>query len=298
MISIIGKGEYMDMRNTLNADVSKELIRNLALRANDIRQISLKMIAAAGSGHPGGSLSAADILSALFFEVMDFSKEIFERKDRDHFILSKGHGAPALYSVLHLHGFIAEENLKKLRKLGGRLEGHPDMLLTPGVEMSTGSLGQGLSASVGLALSMRLDEIPKHVFTLLGDGESQEGMVWEAAMAAAHYKLDNLVAVLDHNGLQIDGKVADVMDVSPLVDKFLSFGWHVQHIDGHDLSQILQALDTAKKVEGQPAMIVAHTVKGKGVSFMEDNYKWHGVAPNEEELEKALTELTDYRKNL
>ncbi len=263
----------------------------LSQKANEIRKIALRMIAAAGSGHPGGSLSMADILAVLFFDTMKFSKELYASKDRDHFILSKGHAAPGLYAVLHLLGFLPESQLSQLRRLGGGLEGHPDRILTPGVEMSTGSLGQGLSVAVGLSLSMRLAANPHFVYALVGDGESQEGMIWEAAMAAAHYKAANLIVFLDHNGLQIDGKVAEVMNVSPLAEKFQSFGWHVQEIDGHKIAEIQVAVARAKENSAQPSMIVARTVKGKGVSFMENRHEWHGVAPTSKELELALSEL-------
>ncbi|HBV96262.1 MAG: transketolase [Peptococcaceae bacterium BICA1-7] len=263
----------------------------LKATANEIRQDIIRMLGAAGSGHPGGSLSAADIVTALYFKFMRIDPENVKKQDRDRFILSKGHAAPVLYAALAQRGFFPREELLTLRKVGSRLQGHPDMKKVPGVDMSTGSLGQGLSAANGMALAGRLDGRDYRVYVLLGDGETQEGQVWEAAMASAHYRLDNLTAFLDHNRLQIDGPIEEVMSPEPLAEKWMAFGWDVQVIDGHDMAQILEAVEKAKKVKGKPQMIVAETVKGKGVSFMENQAGWHGSAPKPEEVEKALAEL-------
>lgn len=273
----------------------------LALKARAVRRHILRMTAAAGSGHPGGSLSAADILTALYFRVLRLDATRPDWTERDRFVLSKGHGAPALYAVLAERGFFPVTELESLRRLGSRLQGHPDMKSTPGVEASTGSLGQGLSFAVGLALAGKLDRASWRVYALLGDGETQEGQIWEAAMAASHYRLDNLTAFLDYNGLQIDGPVDKVMSISPVEEKWRAFGWRVLSIDGHDLGAILRAtsaagkssVDVAEKSEdgGRPTMIIAKTVKGRGVSFMENRAEWHGKAPNAEQLEAALKEL-------
>jgi transketolase len=259
--------------------------------ANDIRIDIIKETFYAASGHPGGSLSAADILTVLYFNEMNVDPTDPKKADRDKFVLSKGHASPVLYATLAHKGFFPREDLVTFRKLGSKLQGHPDMKKVPGVEMSTGSLGQGFSAAVGMALAGKLDKNPGRVYALLGDGELQEGIIWEAAMAAAHYKLDNLTAIVDWNGLQIDGKNDDVMTVTPVDEKFRSFGFHVINIDGHSLEQIEAALAEARSTKGKPTVIVAKTVKGKGVSFMENNYGWHGKAPNEEEAKKAVAEL-------
>lgn len=271
--------------------MDKELINKLEGMAKLIRQDIVRMIGQAGSGHPGGSLSGADIVSALYFHVMRLDPARPDWPDRDRFILSKGHAAPLLYAALAQRGFFPKEELGTLRKLGSMLQGHPDLNKVPGVEMSTGSLGQGLSVANGMALAARLDGKDYRVYVLLGDGEIQEGMVWEAAMAAAHFKLDNLIAFVDYNGFQIDGAITDVMNPEPIADKWQAFGWHVLTIDGHDMAQILKAIEEAHQVEGKPVMIVAKTVKGKGVSFMENQVGWHGVAPKPDELERALAEL-------
>lgn len=271
--------------------MDQEVIARLERKAKEIRRDIISMTAAAGSGHPGGSLSSADIVAALYFQIMRLDPEKPAWPDRDRFVLSKGHAAPVLYSALAERGFFQTSELLTLRKLGSRLQGHPDMKSLPGVEMSTGSLGQGLAVANGMALAGKIDHRDYRVFVLLGDGENQEGMVWEAAMAAAHYKLDNLTAFLDHNGLQIDGPVREVMSVEPVAEKWKAFGWDVQIIDGHDVGQILAAVEKAGEVKGRPQMIVAETVKGKGVSFMENNVDWHGKAPNPQETEKALAEL-------
>lgn len=259
--------------------------------ARDIRVDIIKETFHAGSGHPGGSLSAADILTVLYFQEMNIDPENPKKEDRDKFVLSKGHASPLIYATLAHRGFFPVEDLVTFRKLGSKLQGHPDMKKVPGVEMSTGSLGQGFSASVGMALANKVDEKASRVYVLLGDGELQEGIVWEAAMSAAHYKLDNLTAFIDWNGLQIDGKNDDVMTVAPVDEKFKSFGFNVIVIDGHSFKEIEEALAAAHACKGKPTAIVAKTAKGKGVSFMENNYGWHGKAPNEEEAKKAVAEL-------
>ena len=256
-----------------------------------IRKDIVSMIHAAKSGHPGGSLSAVEILTALYFDEMNIDPSNPKMEDRDRFVLSKGHAAPVLYATLANKGYFDKEELNGLRKMGRMLQGHPDMKGTPGVEMSTGSLGQGFSVACGMAMASKLDNAPWRVYALLGDGECQEGIVWEAAMSAAHYKLDNMVAFLDYNGLQIDGNTDDVMSLGSIVDKFKSFGWNVIEIDGHDFDQIFAALDMAKSTVEKPTMIVAKTIKGKGVSFMENQAGWHGNAPSDEHLSIALEEL-------
>ncbi len=261
--------------------------------ATDIRRDIVTMITQAGSGHPGGSLSCTDILTALYFgSVMDYDANDPGREGRDRFILAKGHAAPALYATLAHAGYFPREELATLRKLGTRLQGHPDSNLVPGVEVSTGSLGQGLSIAAGLAAGLRLSGEAGCVFALLGDGECEEGQVWEAAMFAAHQKLGRLVAVIDNNELQIDGCIHDVCDPGDLGAKFAAFGWDVREVDGHDLPALVEALGAAKAADGEaPIAIVAHTVKGKGVSFMENQAGWHGKAPKPEELDIALAEL-------
>ena len=258
---------------------------------NVIRKDIVSMICKSKSGHPGGSLSAVEILTALYFDQMNIDPTNPKMEDRDRFVLSKGHAAPALYATLAKRGYFDREELNHLRKLGSMLQGHPDMKKIPGVEMSTGSLGQGFSVACGMAMAAKLDNAPWNVYALLGDGEVQEGIIWEAAMSAAHYKLDNMISFLDYNGLQIDGEVESVMSINPIEDKFKTFGWNVITIDGHDFDQIFAALDMAKDTVGKPTMIIAKTIKGKGVSFMENQASWHGGAPNEEQLEQALSEL-------
>ncbi|NLC07670.1 MAG: transketolase [Syntrophomonadaceae bacterium] len=260
-------------------------------KARLIRRHIIRMVGEAGSGHPGGSLSAAELVTALYFQELRLAPENPAWPERDRFILSKGHAAPVLYAALAERGFFPVEELLTLRKLGARLQGHPDFRKVPGVEMSTGSLGQGLSAANGLALAGRLDQRNYRVYVLIGDGESEEGQIWEAAMLAAHYRLDNLVAILDYNGLQIDGPVKEVMSLEPVAGRWQAFGWAVQEIDGHDFSQILGAFAQARRTNGQPSLIVAHTIKGKGVSFMENQVGWHGTAPNQEQVAQALAEL-------
>lgn len=268
----------------INVEMLKEKARNI--RIDIIREVY-----SAGSGHPGGSLSAADIITYLYFAEMNIDPKDPDKKGRDRFVLSKGHAAPALYAALAERGYFPKETLLTLRQLGSMLQGHPDRKKVPGVDMSTGSLGQGISAAVGMALADRIDQTGARVYAVLGDGELQEGMVWEAAMAAAHYGLSNLTIFVDHNGLQIDGKNEDVMTVAPVAEKFESFGWDVQKIDGHDFEQIAAALEKAKKVTDRPQAVIAETVKGKGVSFMEDQAGWHGKAPDEEQAKQAVKEL-------
>lgn len=259
--------------------------------ARNIRKDILIMLANAGSGHTGGSLSATDIVTALYFSKMRHDPWNPKWPERDRFILSKGHAAPLLYAVLARSGYFDRKELMTLRRLGSRLQGHPDCKVLPGVEMSTGSLGQGLSIGNGIAMAGKLNKNNYRVYVLLGDGENQEGQVWEAAMTAAHYRLDNLCAILDRNGLQIDGQVEEVMSIEPIVDKWRAFGWDVLEIDGHDMNQILLAFDKAEGTKGKPTMVVAHTIKGKGVSFFEGKVEYHGIAPTKEELERALAEL-------
>ena len=259
--------------------------------ARQIRQDILTMIGEANSGHPGGSLSAADLLTGLYFNAMNIDPDDLKSPDRDRFVLSKGHAAPVLYATLARRGFFPLEWLPSLRQLGSKLQGHPDRLKVPGVEASTGSLGQGLAWGVGMALAGKMDGRDYFTFVLLGDGELQEGMVWESAMAAAQYRLDHLVAIIDYNRLQIDGPIEQVMSPEPIADKFEAFGWQVLSIDGHDLDQIVEALQSARIHRGGPTAIVAHTVKGKGCSFMEDRAEWHGNAPNQTQVQQALQEL-------
>ncbi len=259
--------------------------------ARQMRIDIIKMLAAAGSGHPGGSLSATDILAVLYFDVMNVDPENLTDPDRDRLVLAKGHAAPALYAALAERGYFPREDLITLRKSDSHLQGHPNMNTTPGVEMSTGSLGQGLSVANGMALAGRLDHRDYYVYCILGDGEIQEGQVWEAAMSAGHYGLDHVIAFVDHNHLQIDGNNDEVMTVNPIADKFEAFGWQALTIDGHDFQAIADAIATAKATKGKPTVIVAETIKGKGVSFMENQVGWHGVAPTAEQAEQALAEL-------
>lgn len=265
----------------------------LKSKTNDIRVDIVSMVSAAGSGHPGGSLSAAELICALYFGgIMKHDPENPDADDRDRFVLSKGHAAPALYAALAEAGYFPVEELATLRKLGSRLQGHPDCRKLPGVEVSTGSLGQGLSISAGMALGLKMSGSSSHVFTLMGDGETQEGQVWEAAMFAAHRNLDNLIAIVDHNHLQIDGNVADVCSPEDLGDKFRAFNWQVFMCDGNDLEAVIATLESARDAKGdKPRVIIAETTKGKGVSFMEDQAGWHGKAPNAEETATALAEL-------
>ena len=259
--------------------------------AKSVRIRILHMLTTAGSGHTGGSLSAADVAVAIYFSKMKFNPKDPSWKDRDRFILSKGHAAPLQYSIMAEAGYFPEETTQTLRTTESPLQGHPCCKRLPGIEVSTGSLGQGLSVANGMALGLRLDRNPARVYCIMGDGEIQEGQIWEAAMTAAHYKIDNLCAVVDCNGLQIDGPVAKVMNIEPVVDKWEAFGWHVIDIDGHNMEQIVGALDKAEGIKGKPTVIIANTTKGKGVSFFENKVEYHGVAPSLEELEKAVKEI-------
>ena len=260
-------------------------------KAKGIRKSIVSMIAEAKSGHPGGSLSATDILTALYFDEMNIDPANPKMEGRDRFVLSKGHAAPAVYATLAEKGYFSKDELSTLRKFGSRLQGHPDMKKLLGIEISTGSLGQGLSVANGMALNAKIYGENYRTYIMLGDGEIQEGQIWEAAMSSAHYKLDNLCAFLDHNNLQIDGNVTEIMGIEPVNKKWEAFGWNVIEIDGHDFEQILSALDKAKQCKEKPTIVIAKTIKGKGVSFMENVCGFHGVAPTAEELEKALAEL-------
>jgi transketolase len=271
--------------------IKLESVDELEVMAKKLRRHIIEMIGRAGSGHPGGSLSAADIVTCLYFNVLRHDPVNPKWPDRDRFILSKGHAAPVLYSALAECGYFPVESLSTLRKIDSILQGHADSHHTPGVELTAGSLGQGLSFSVGVALAGRLSSKTYRVYTLLGDGECDEGQVWEAAMSAAHFKVDNLTAIVDNNGLQIDGWNKDVMNLDPLNDKWKAFGWHVIDIDGHSIPRILEALKEAQSVKGKPSVIIAHTVKGKGVSFMENQAGFHGKAPDAEQVKIALEEL-------
>ncbi len=259
--------------------------------ARTLRRHIVTMIAAAGSGHPGGSLSAVEIVTVLFFRLMRHRSYDPNWKQRDHFILSKGHAAPLLYAALAESGYFPTKELITLRKIDSRLQGHTDRAMVPGVESTAGSLGQGLSFAIGVALACKLDSLDSRIYTLLGDGECDEGQIWEAAMAAPHYHLDNLTAIVDRNNQQIDGWTRDVMNTEPLGEKWHSFGWHVIEVDGHDIGQLLSAFEEAKQIKDKSSVIIAHTIKGKGVSFMENNLKFHGTAPTQEQLEIALREL-------
>ena len=259
--------------------------------ANEIRKGIIKAVHSAKCGHPGGSLSAADIFTYLYFEEMNIDPKAPDKADRDRFVLSKGHTAPGLYATLAKKGFFPEEDLLTLRKVGSYLQGHPDMKHIPGVDMSSGSLGQGVSAAVGMALSAKLYNDDYRVYTLLGDGEIQEGQVWEAAMFAGARKLDNLVVIVDNNGLQIDGKIEDVNSPYPIDEKFRAFNFNVINVDAHDFDELRAAFDAARACKGCPTAIIAKSVKGKGVSFMENNVSWHGAAPNDEQFEQAMADL-------
>ena len=266
--------------------------QQLKIAACKVRMGIINSTHSAKAGHPGGSLSAADLLTYLYFKEMNIDPKNPKWEDRDRFVLSKGHAAPGLYSVLAERGFFPVEDLLTLRKIGSYLQGHPNMNTVPGVDMSTGSLGQGISTAAGMALSMKIQGKSARVYTLLGDGEIQEGQVWEACMLASHYNLDNFCAIVDNNGLQIDGDISKVMSPYPIDKKLEAFGFHVQVIDGHDFDQIETALNNAKATKGQPSAIVMKTVKGKDVSFMENNAGWHGKATNDAEREVAIKELT------
>ena len=271
--------------------MDQTLKKQLEITACKVRMGIIEGVFNAKSGHPGGSLSVADLLTYLYFHKMHVDPKNPKMAERDRLVLSKGHTAPALYSVLAQRGFFEVDELKTLRKIGSRLQGHPDMKYIPGVDMSTGSLGQGISAACGMALSGKISCDNYKVYAVLGDGEIEEGQVWEAAMFAAHNKLDNLVAIVDNNGLQIDGKITEVCSPMPITDKFEAFGWHVITMNAHDFNDIERAFDEAEKINGQPVAIIQKSVKGKGVSFMENQVGWHGTAPNAEQYEQAMGEL-------
>ena len=270
----------------------------LAIIANKVRKNAVTAVYSAASGHPGGSLSIADLVTYLYCEVMNVDAKNPKMADRDRLVLSKGHTCPALYSILAYKGFFPEEDLKTFRKSDSYLQGHPDMNKVPGIDMSTGSLGQGISAAGGMALSAKLDNKDYRVYTILGDGELEEGQVWEQAMFAAHYGLDNLTAFIDFNGLQIDGDITKVMNPTPIDKKFESFGWNVVICDAHDFNSLENAVNEAKATKGKPTAVIMKSVKGKNVSFMENNAGWHGSAPNSEQYEQAMAELDEIIKNL
>lgn len=269
----------------------RTIIRELRGKTNLFRKEIIEMIYKAQSGHPGGSLSSIDILTCLYFHHMRIRPEDPSWEDRDRFVLSKGHAAPALYTVLAELEYFPKKTLFTLRQMGSILQGHPDMRKTPGIEMSTGSLGNGLSVGIGMALGAKLAKKDYHTYVLIGDGEVNEGEIWEAAMAANKYKLDNLTAICDFNRVQLDGSIEEIMPLDPLSEKWKAFNWNVVEIDGHNMQEILDALDKARQVKDKPTIIVAHTIKGKGISFMEGKFEWHGKAPNKEEYEIALEEL-------
>ena len=271
--------------------LDKKKITELKLTAANVRKHILTGTHAAKSGHPGGSLSIADVLTLLYSEIMNVSPKTASDANRDRFVLSKGHCAPALYGILAERGFFPKEDIKTLRKTGSYLQGHPDMKGIPGVDMSSGSLGQGISAANGMALAGKIDKKDYRVYPVLGDGELEEGQVWEAAMYAAHYNLDNLTAFVDFNGLQIDGDISKVMSPLPIDKKFEAFGWNVIICDAHDFDELLAAINSAKEFKGKPTVIILKSVKGKGVSFMENNAAWHGNAPNDEQFEQAIAEI-------
>ena len=278
--------------------MEKERILELQKIATDIRLGALKAVYNAKSGHPGGALSSADVLACLYFSELNIDVNNPKWDERDRFVLSKGHSCPGLYAALAKKGYFDEKELESFRHTGALLQGHPDMKAISGVDMSSGSLGQGFSCACGMALGAKISGKSYRTYSLVGDGESQEGQVWEAIMFAAHYKLDNLVMIIDSNGLQIDGAVKDVMNVMPYEPKLEAFGWNVITVDGHNIEEILSAFDAAKTVKGKPTAIIAKTVKGKGVSFMENQASWHGKAPNEEQYNAAVAELTAYKNSL
>ena len=270
---------------------SEDLVQDLTRRAQDLRIWVLEMVYRAQSGHIGGSFSAAEIVAALYFHYLKLDPARPDWPHRDRFILSKGHAAPVLYAALAERGFFPEEELMKFRQIDGILQGHPDRLKTPGIDMTTGALGHGLGVGVGLALAAKLDGARHRIFVLLGDGEIDAGIIWEAAMTANKYHLDDLTAILDLNGVQLDGPTQEIMPLEPVRDKWEAFGWHTLEIDGHNVGEILEALDMAANVRGKPCIIIAHTIKGKGVSFMENQAYWHGRPPNETQYKAALMEL-------
>lgn len=278
--------------------MDNEKILDLKKKATDIRLGAIEAVYNGKSGHPGGALSASDILSCLYFSELNINPKKPKDPNRDRFVLSKGHSCPALYTAMAMRGFFDIKEIKNFRKLGSLTQGHPDMKTMKGIDMSAGSLGQGFSAACGMALAGKLNGKDYRTYVMIGDGESQEGQIWEATMFAAHYKLDNLCLIVDNNGLQIDGKVKDVMNVMPYASKFKAFGWNVVSIDGHNIEEILDAFEKARNTKNKPTVIVAKTVKGKGVSFMENQAGWHGKAPNEEQYNQAKAELEAYKESL
>ena len=282
----------MKVNSSNKNENKKKLVENLKKIATELRIDAVDMIYKAGSGHPGGSLSAADIVATLYFHFLNINPSSPRWEDRDRFIMSKGHACPIWYAALARKGYFDRKHLSTLRKINSILQGHPDMNKTPGVDITTGSLGNGLSAGVGMSLSAKLRKKSYYTYVLIGCGEHNEGILWEAAMSAAKFKLDNLVAIVDYNKLQLDGYNWQVMPIEPIEDKWVSFGWHTQRIDGHNISQIIDAVNLAKEKKGIPSVIIADTIKGKGVSFMEDKCGWHGKAPNKQEYGIAIKELT------
>ncbi len=290
--------KVMKNTHTIMPQISKEKVRELKLKANEIRKWVIKMVYAAQSGHPGGALSAADILAVLYFHELRIDPKNPEWRERDRFVLSKGHASAAYYAALAMRGFFPENELLTFRKIDSFLQGHPS-LIVPGVDMCTGSLGQGLSAAIGMSLAAKLDGMNYRVYALLGDGEVEEGNVWEAALTAATRKLDNLVAIVDRNKIQLDDFTDKMVVLDPLEEKWNAFGWKVLSINGHDIVQIIRALDEARKTKDKPTVIIAHTVKGKGISYMENTAKYHGKPPqNEEEYKLALKELEEERRRI
>ena len=278
--------------------MDNEKILELKKKAVDIRLGVIEAVYNGKSGHPGGALSASDILACLYFSELNINPKKPKDPNRDRFVLSKGHSCPALYAAMAMRGYFDKKELKNFRHLGSLTQGHPDMKTMKGIDMSAGSLGQGFSVACGMALAAKLNGKDYRTYVMIGDGESQEGQVWEATMFAAHYKLDNLCLIVDNNGLQIDGRVKDVMNTMPYPSKYRAFGWNVISIDGHDIEQIIDAFEKARSTKGKPTVIVAKTVKGKGVSFMENQAGWHGKAPNEEQYNQAKSELEEYKKSL
>ncbi len=278
--------------------MDKKRVTELSIIANRVRKNALTAVYNAASGHPGGSLSIADVMTLLYFEVMNVDPKNPKMENRDRFVLSKGHTAPALYGVLAERGFIPVEDVATFRHIDSYLQGHPDMNKVPGVEMSTGSLGQGVSVAGGMALAAKLDNKDYRVYSVLGDGELEEGQVWEQAMFAAHYKLDNFTIFVDNNGLQIDGDITKVMNPTPIDEKFKAFGWNVIVTDAHDFNKLLDAVNQAKAVKGKPTAVIMKSIKGKNVSFMENNPAWHGAAPKKDEYEQAIKELDEIIKGL
>ncbi|MBQ8163766.1 MAG: transketolase [Clostridia bacterium] len=278
--------------------MNSEKLSELKKLAAEVRLGAVEAVYNGKSGHPGGALSAADVITCLYFSELNINPDDPKNPDRDRFVLSKGHSCPALYAAMALRGYFDISGLKSFRHLGALMQGHPDMKTIPGIDMSAGSLGQGFSCACGMALAGKINNKDYRTYVMIGDGESQEGQIWEATMFASHYKLDNLCLIIDNNGLQIDGRVEDVMNPMPYESKFEAFGWNVITIDGHDVEQICDAFEKARSVKGKPSVIIAKTVKGKGVSFMENEAGWHGKAPNDAEYAQAVKELTEYENSL